>query len=145
MALLDARIPISLVVTESDCPNTALLVEGEGQPACGAAVAYFQLAEPSHTIGCACCAPRSAVGQALATLFQARAKGDVPFFRRLEARLSTSDGFAALTEALTSDPVAASYFRLADAAQFSESRYLNEISCNSNSAGECGVADALGA
>ncbi len=66
-----------------------------------------------HVPGCACCVPRSAVGQAFGRLFLARARGEVAWFDAV-AVLATSAGEAAVRAALAADQVSAGRFRLVE-------------------------------
>jgi hypothetical protein len=67
-------------------------------------------ASPFHGAGCACCAPRGAVGRALGGLFLARARGEVPYFRRV---VVVSADVAGVRAALASDILVAARFRMA--------------------------------
>lgn len=62
-----------------------------------------------HVPGCACCAPRAAVGRALGSLFLARARGEIPFFRRVV--VVTTD-IAGVRAALAADRLIAARFEL---------------------------------
>ena len=91
----------------------ALLVEGDAR------VDFWPLPtavrrSPAHAAGCACCVPRSPAALALDRLFQARAKGEVPFFRRVLAVTSTPEGDMAVWAALRTDPLVSGRFRLDD-------------------------------
>ncbi|MDE2573876.1 MAG: hypothetical protein KGL55_01045, partial [Rhodospirillales bacterium] len=59
--------------------------------------------------GCACCLPRHGAAAALGALFLARARGEVPFFRRVLAVVRDA---AAVRAALAGDVVTAARFRL---------------------------------
>ena len=65
---VDARIPVVFAPASVSGPGDAVLTEAN---------------LPGHAAGCACCAPRGALSQALHRLFLARARGEVPFFRRV--------------------------------------------------------------
>jgi hypothetical protein len=65
-----------------------------------------------HAAGCPCCRPRPALAAALAALFIARGRGDVPFFVRVLVPCPPEQD-AALAAALAADPVTASRFRFA--------------------------------
>ena len=66
---------------------------------------------PDHGAGCACCVARAPAAQALGDLFVHRARGTIPFFRRVLVDGDAAE--AAVRAALQSDPVAAARFRLA--------------------------------
>ena len=68
--------------------------------------------DTDHPAGCACCAARQAAALALDRLFLQRARGEIPFFRRVAAVLATERGEASLRAALASDPVVSARFRL---------------------------------
>jgi hypothetical protein len=107
----DARIPV--ILGGEPGPDDAILVEdGQDMPQNGHAV-RFALAggKPGHVSGCACCTPRGPVADALSTLFQARARGTAPFFKRVVV-LASPNGEAAIRTALDSDLVARARFRL---------------------------------
>lgn len=95
---VDARVPVCL----GGVPGAGDAVLAEG--------ADFVL-EP-HGAGCACCGVQNAVGAALNRLFQQRARGEVPFFRRVVAQTTTAEGDLAVWSALRDDPVASARFRL---------------------------------
>jgi hypothetical protein len=106
---VDARIPVIVASPDQVGADDALLCEG---PNPLAQASFVPAAPIGHAPGCACCAPRNAAGRALAALLQARARGEIPFFRRVVAASLTDAGQAELTAALAADPVAASCFRL---------------------------------
>ena len=56
-----------------------------------------------HQAGCSCCAPRSAHADTLIRLFQARARGEIGFFRGIVASLPAAEA-ASLRAVLQSDP-----------------------------------------
>lgn len=98
---IDARIPLVIgpvppgpadhVVTEGtdfDCPASA-----------------------THDPACACCVGRSPVAGLLGGLFFARARGEVPFFRRLVVSCASAAGRAAVVAALSDDPVVSGCYR----------------------------------
>jgi len=115
---LDVRIPVRFGPVDQAGEDDALVVEGgvEGGPAprTGAAAAAFEPDGGGHPAGCACCVARSPAAQALHALFQARAKGEVPFFRRVLAVTRTPEGDRAVWSAVRNDPLAAGRFRLED-------------------------------
>lgn len=67
---------------------------------------------PAHAPGCICCRPRGALAAALARLFLARARGEIPFFSRVVVAC-TPEHDAALAAALAADPVTLARFRFA--------------------------------
>ena len=106
---VDARVPVMLDGTPG--PEDAVLAETGLVPPPGVQpTAWF---EPSrdHPAGCACCMTRSPSAMALAGLFAARARGSVPFFRRVVALPCSELGVAELQAALD-DPLVAGRFRL---------------------------------
>ena len=108
---MDGRIPVRFGALDTATDRTALLVEGKRMVPEGRAVARFELAPTGHVFGCACCLPRGAVGQALTQLFQARARGEVDFFREVLALTLGAAGEAAVRAALTEDVFVAARFR----------------------------------
>ena len=111
---LDARIPV-LLGGAIPGPDDAALVEigaasPPGTPPCTALGQFTPDAD--HPAGCTCCAARQAAALALDRLFLQRARGEVPFFRRVAAVLATERGEASLRAALASDPVVAARYRL---------------------------------
>jgi hypothetical protein len=111
----DDRIPVRFDAADGARGDEALLVEGDLAVPAGHAVRRFTLAPGvfGHPVGCACCAPRGAVAEALSRLFLARARGEVAFFRSVVAVAATSAGEAAVRAALAEDQVSAGRFRLA--------------------------------
>jgi hypothetical protein len=107
---VDARVPVRLGSFADAEEGDALLVEGGGAPA--ATGTAFEVNAPGHAPGCSCCAPRSSAALALNGLFQARAKAEVPFCRRVLAVTRTPEGDLAVWAAVRSDPLAAGRFRL---------------------------------
>jgi hypothetical protein len=85
-------------------------VEGLAE-AGGTAIERFELS-PGHAPGCACCQPRSAAASGLDRLFQRRARGEIPFFRRVLAVTATAEGEMAVWTAIRSDPLVSARFRL---------------------------------
>jgi hypothetical protein len=65
-----------------------------------------------HVIGCTCCFARTPLAQALAKLFFARARGEIPFFSRVIVPCAPTDE-PALADALVADPLTAARFRYA--------------------------------
>ncbi len=101
---IDARVPVQFGTLEDAAAEDALLVEGDG------GVGTFLPAQ-GHPAACACCAGRSPAAAALDTLFQRRARGEIPFFRRVVAVTSSPEGDLEVWTALRSDPVVAARFR----------------------------------
>ena len=114
---IDARIPVQFLRPGSDpsAPRTdrALLLSGDAAtgssgPEQGWA-AVLRLPRPAtpavagHVPGCACCTTRTPQAIGLIRLFQARARGEVGFFRALVAILPEQEA-ADLRDALVSDP-----------------------------------------
>lgn len=110
----DARIPVLLDPAGPPGPATALLLEGaQPAPEGVATVAWFDLPKLVHLAGCACCLPRGPVAQALGALFQARARGQVPFFTAVHAHAASPAGRQAILEALDQDVLLAARYRTA--------------------------------
>lgn len=118
---VDARIPVLLegpmlpegpILPEGGADATALLLESDAPAPSGWTVARFDLPRTAHRTGCACCLPRGPVAEALGRLFLARARGEVPFFRRVLARPVSEAGREALIAALADDPLVSGRFRL---------------------------------
>lgn len=119
--ILDARIP--LLVTDGEAalaaalatgPKAAVLA-GTPPPALPAgAVALGSLgAAKSHVLACVCCGGRSPAAAALDRLFQARVRGQCPWFDRVVALATTAEARAAIAAALVEDAVTAARFRAA--------------------------------
>ena len=109
----DPRVPVVFAPAASAGPDDALLLEGEGVGPEGAPVARFSAARPGHLAGCACCAPRGAVAQALHSLFLARARGACGFFTRVVV-VAGPAGEAAVRQALAEDVFLAGRYRAAE-------------------------------
>ena len=97
MMFVDARIPVVMGGLAEVGPEDALLS--------GEAVEHRVV---EHRLGCACCVGRDGVGQALGRLFQARARGEVAWFRRV---VVVGVAATAVAQALADDPLAAAWFR----------------------------------
>jgi len=106
----DRRIPVVFGPRAAAGPSDALLLEGVG--ADGPGVAWFRLPKASHVLGCACCPPRNAAGQALGRLFLARGRGDGLFFGRVVVVVTSEAGRAAVLAALEGDALASGAFRV---------------------------------
>ena len=103
--LIDARIPVRFADgVPRPSPDSALVV-GAGVASSGAgwAATLALPAGDSHPAACACCGGRPARATALTQLFQARARGEVGFFRALVVCLPDADAVA-LRELLATDP-----------------------------------------
>jgi G3E family GTPase len=116
MALfVDARIPVVFAAAANAAWDDAVLAETAADapsPAAGHR-ARFSVAEAAdHKSGCACCTPRSGAAAALGRLFLDRARGDIPFFRRVVVTTTTLQGAAAVRAAVAQDPLVSGRFRL---------------------------------
>lgn len=114
---IDARIPVHFldpgaVATGPARADQALILSAEacaGRPVREGWAAVLRLpglptsTAGSHPSGCACCANRTPQAAILTGLFQARARGEVGFFRALVAILPEQEA-AGLRDALVSDP-----------------------------------------
>jgi hypothetical protein len=106
----DARVPVVFADLAAAGPDDGLLIEGDAPAPLGRAVARFASGpRPWHAPGCFCCAPRAAAAAALGRLYLARARGEVPFFRRVVAVVKDP---AAVRAALAEDTLAGGRFRL---------------------------------
>lgn len=114
---LDARIPLRLLDVPDAPPGAVVLAEdGAGLPPAPARVEPFAapvLAAAAHPAGCLCCQPRSSVALALDRLFQARLRGQLPWFDGVVAVTRSAAGRAAILAALEQDSVTTARFRLA--------------------------------
>lgn len=109
----DARVPVEFGVWDDLTADDAVLLEADRLPEAGPPGISFQPGPGMLAAGCACCAPRGPLATALGDLFVARAKGDLPYFRRVLAVPATEAGRATMVAALTEDPVCSGRFRLA--------------------------------
>jgi hypothetical protein len=109
----DARIPVRFGPLAAAGSDDGLLIEDDGAARTGA-VARFSLSHLplGHAAGCACCMPRGPVAAALTWLFQARARGQVPWFRQVLAVVANPAGADAVRAAVNEDVFAAGRFRL---------------------------------
>ena len=107
---LDARIPLVFGRVEDAGPDDAVLMEGDGPVAVAGAVARIvPAAVADHAPGCACCLPRRPVAAALGGLFLARARGEVPFFRRVVVVVADD---VQIRAEIAGDPLVSGRFRL---------------------------------
>jgi len=105
----DIRIPI--LFDAEPGPDDAVLVEdGQDLPAAGYAV-RFAVAKSGHVFNCACCTQRGPTADALSRMFRERATGAAPFFKRVII-LASTEGEAAIRQALATDVVTAARYRL---------------------------------
>jgi len=109
----DPRVLVVFAPAASAGPGDALLLEGEGAGPEGVPMARFSAARPGHVVGCACCAPRGAVAQALHALFLARSRGTCGFFTRVVVAAGPA-GEAAVRQALAEDVFLAGRYRAAE-------------------------------
>ena len=114
----DGRVGVRFGAAGDAGPDEALLIEGMaasegGAPAERRAVARFTLPVriATHPLGCACCAPRGPVAEALGRLFLGRARGELPWFRSVVAVTHSAAGADAVRAALAGDVVTAARFR----------------------------------
>ncbi len=107
----DPRIPLLRGPQPALAPDDALLLSPDAPAPPGHAVARLGPAR-DHLAGCVCCAPRGAAGRALGRLFLERARGEVPFFRRVVATLAEAE-WEEVRRAVERDVVASARFRLA--------------------------------
>ena len=118
---LDARIPV--LVTEDAAALAAALATGPqaavvaaapapAMPARAVTMSSFD-ALPSHAIACSCCGGRPPAAAALDRLFQARVRGQCPWFDRVVALAETDAARSAIAAALVEDAVTAARFRAA--------------------------------
>ncbi len=104
------RIPVVFGATPA--AGDALLIEGDAPALPGFHVIRFSLpADTGHPIGCACCAPRGPVAEALSAAFRDRATGAAPFFHRIAVAPASAGAIAAINAALATDAVTAARYR----------------------------------
>lgn len=92
----DGRLPIVFAPADTAGPDDVVL---RATPALQA----------GHAAGCACCAPRDGLAAALAGLYLRRARGEVPFFRRVVVVCTDP---ASARKLLARDAFVAARFRL---------------------------------
>ncbi|MBV9786329.1 MAG: hypothetical protein JO264_21215 [Acidisphaera sp.] len=109
----DDRVSIGFAATDRAAPpGCAWLIEGQADaPGPGPVARFGGSTAERHAFGCACCAGRDDVAQALGGLFIARASGAVPWFGRVLA-LTGAAGEAAIRRALRQDRLVSARFRL---------------------------------
>jgi hypothetical protein len=119
----DARILVVPAAALATAPPggghgaTAFVVAAGASVAEGGAVERMAPSVPGHGAACVCCTPRAALVEALHRLFIRRARGEVPFFRRVVAAASEAEIAAALA-----DPLVAARFRAEAIAAVPEAR-----------------------
>jgi hypothetical protein len=109
MIMIDSRVPVVFGPADAALPEDAVLWEGETRAWSGASASFTP--DAGHAPGCACCAGRTEAGRALAALLHARARNQIPFFRRVLVVIESEAGRSAVEAALANDPVAAACFR----------------------------------
>jgi hypothetical protein len=106
----DARIPI-VMGTPPGLDDAAFVEDGRDMPTDVYAVRFALAgASPGHMAGCACCTLRGPAADALGAMFQARARGAAPFFKRISI-LASPAGEAAIRDAVANDLVCRARFR----------------------------------
>jgi hypothetical protein len=109
MIMSDARVPVVYGALEDARAGDAVVFEGEVRPFAGAAAGFVPGLR--HVAECSCCAGRSEAGRALGALLHARARSEVPFFKRVVVVAATEAGRVEVANALLSDPIASTCFR----------------------------------
>jgi hypothetical protein len=116
---LDARIPVILLpdaaaLATSLAAGKPAAVVGAAptapKPPAAACAVSFEAGVAGHAVACACCQGRSPAAQALDRLFQARVRGQSPWFDRV---LVLAEAGEAVAAALREDSLALARFRLA--------------------------------
>ena len=119
---LDARIPLILLADRAalaaalaDGGPAAVLAKGAAPVLPEGAVAVIGFDPAAHPVRCDCgtCGGRNAAALALDLLFQARARGSVPWFARVVALLQSDSARTTVREALEADTVTRARYRLA--------------------------------
>jgi len=95
--MIDARVAVAFG-TLSDVNEGDAVLEG------------VLLAQTNHTVGCACCTPRTKAAEELSRLFLQRARGEIGFFRRVLV-ISDAAGEEAVRAALRADPLVSARVR----------------------------------
>jgi hypothetical protein len=103
----------SVALGAGEAPRDGVILAGGAAPVVRPALARFTLAVriATHPVGCACCAPRGPVAEALGRLFLARARGESPWFRSVVAVTRSAAGVDAVRAALSADVVTSARFR----------------------------------
>ncbi len=136
---IDARLPVHFLppaaAPAAPRADQALLLSGDAgigssgpEQGWAAVLRLSRQATPAvagHIPGCSCCTARSPQATGLTRLFQARARGEVGFFRALVAILPEQEA-ADLRDALVSDPFLSGCFVQAGAASCQQ--YFTECS-----------------
>ena len=113
MLRIDARLPLRFGPLQTRTTDDAVLLDDD--TAASAPLGRFTTGQGAHPPGCACCSPRSAAAQALATLFHERATSQGPAFRAVLAVVGPH-GEAAIRAALAVDPLVSARYRLTQSA-----------------------------
>jgi hypothetical protein len=101
----DLRIPIFFGVGTGEAADAWLVEAGAAMPPEGYAVRFaLPQQQFGHAIGCSCCTLRGPAADALTRMFQDRATGAAPYFKRVIVLASTA-GCALVREALAQDAV----------------------------------------
>lgn len=101
---VDARVPVRMLreLPKLDGKTAVLAENTEPDLPAQIARAVFTLRDAPHPVACTCCQGQGAAAAALAALFRARATGG-PWFDQVVALVSTDEGEAEITQALTKD------------------------------------------
>ncbi|MEO9189749.1 MAG: hypothetical protein ABI224_07060 [Acetobacteraceae bacterium] len=111
---MDSRIPVRFGALDDVPHGAALLLEGDMAAPAGPSTARFEVrGQFGHPIGCACCVPRGPVAEALSRLFLARTRGEAPLFGQVLVVTASSDGRAAVVDAIAGDMLTRARFRMA--------------------------------
>lgn len=119
---VDARIPLRLQSPQEleaalrGAPATALLVEDAGpEQLAGPAVLqmFFMPGDQQHRPDCRCCAGRGLVADALDRMFQARIRGQCPWFEQVIGVVRSPQARREVLDTLAQDPLAQARFRAA--------------------------------
>jgi len=109
MANTDSRIPVLFVSLELAGAEDAVLTDANSPAVDHYIVARLGAGSGGHAVGCNCCVWRSSAAQAMTTLYHARARGELPLFRRLIVDLP-ANGAAEVRAALAEDRFVAARF-----------------------------------
>jgi len=106
----DMRIPVLFGTGAAGEADAWLVEDGAAMPPEGYAVRFaLPPQKVGHAIGCACCTLRGPAADALTRMFQDRATGAAPFFKRVIV-LASNSGCALVREALAQDAVTRARF-----------------------------------